>query len=63
MVKYGRSPVQEGLKMLRSLYRWWLVSWPVSLIHAASRRLHEALFREFDPFEEFSDAAARSKPD
>jgi hypothetical protein len=46
--------------MRNRLYRWFLLSWPVQLIHTASRRLYEAFFREFDPF---SDAEAKPKRD
>ena len=35
------------------LYRWWLVSWPVQMIHNISRRLTDDFFREFDPFGDY----------
>jgi hypothetical protein len=46
--------------MLKKLKRSLLLSWPVRAVHMLSRRLHEAYFAEFDPF---NDAAARSRPD
>ena len=51
----------EGCQMLRKLYRWWLVSWPVAVVHGLSRRLHDAFHREYDLFGEFNDAGAKSR--
>jgi hypothetical protein len=48
-----------GCQMVKSIYRWLLLSWPILLIHRASRGLHKAYFREFDPFGEFSGAGAK----
>ncbi len=51
--------------MLKKLYRWWLISWPVEMIHRASRRLGNAMVWEYDLFGEraraASDAEAKSK--
>lgn len=44
----------------RSFRRWLLLSAPVRLIHALSRRLHDAAMLEFDPFLERCPAAAPS---
>ena len=38
--------------MLKKLKRWLLLSWTVRAVHMLSRCLHDAYFKEFDPFGE-----------